>query len=132
MSDTYIKEIEARLENYKERIKALEKLATMLNQQLPRAWQQGSGAPSGGDGKIYFAISDGVAQATGTWPSITPDTFTSDVYDGSSGSLVLVTSSATIYWFDVDALAAAGAIAKCTRNDDDTYIGILETCTDAT
>lgn len=99
-----------------------------MQQQFPRAWQSGGGSGGGGI-KIYYASSDGTAVGTGTWPTFTPGSFISDVYDYSTGAPVLAESSATIYWPYLDALATSGAPVPCVKLDGGGYLGLLEACT---
>ena len=83
----------------------------------------------GGDAKSYYAISDGAAVGSGTWPTFTPGSFTSDVWDMSTGTPELADSDATVLWFSLDALQNAGAPVECVKLSNGSYRGTLEHCT---
>jgi hypothetical protein len=107
-------------------LRAIEALTQAL-----RASQLGSYSGGGGDGpaKVYYASSDGAAVGSGTWPTFSPGSFTSDVYDLSSGSPVLSESAATVYWYSLDALENAGAPVECVPLAGGGWLGLLEHCT---
>jgi hypothetical protein len=88
-----------------------------------------SGTGGGGATKVFWALSDGAAEGGGTWPTITPGSFTSDVYEFVDGELELVEEGAAIYWIYPDALENDGAPVPCVRLVGGGYIGLLEGCT---
>lgn len=57
------------------------------------------GGGSGLSSAYYVAQtpSSGTWAASGTWPSITPGSFTADIYESVAGALNLVTTGATVY-----------------------------------
>lgn len=126
--EPFLSEIEARLEKQRYQLRALEQKVGELIQQIPRAWQQNPGT-GGGDAKSYYAISDGAAVGSGTWPTFTPGSFTSDVWDMSTGTPELADSDATVLWFSLDPLANAGAPVECVKLSNGSYRGTLEHCT---
>ena len=98
----------------------LARAETNIQQTAP-----GSGGGGGGAG-LFWAISDGAAVATGTWPSLTAGTFTSDIRDMTMGS---VATARPVKWYYLDPLMNAGALVLCTQAPDGSYIGLLESCT---
>jgi hypothetical protein len=78
---------------------------------------------------VYFCQpSSSVSGATGTWPSITPASFTADVYQASRATLTKYVTSATIYnWY------AASLDANKTTNvkpdGSGAFVAIAESCT---
>lgn len=82
-----------------------------------------------GLGGLYWCTTPGaVSAASGSWPSLTPQTFTADVYHNEDGAQVLVESAVTVYWWYKDA-AAAGKLVPCLPNADGTYDAIADSCT---
>jgi hypothetical protein len=91
--------------------------------------QGGGGFGGGGAVRSYWCRTPGtVAVATGTWPSLTPTTFTADVYLSDSGALTSFATGATIYWWYKDA-AAANKLVGLLPNGDGTYDARHDSCT---
>jgi hypothetical protein len=98
--------IETRIGQAESKIEYLMRLIADLTQQLRGVQQQTKGvgsayqnvAPGGGGAGAFFCMPSGTfSGASGTWPTLTPASFTADVYQMVSGALTLVTASATIY-----------------------------------
>jgi hypothetical protein len=123
-----VREIERRLSRALRDIDATKAQVRELSQMLPRAWANGDPGADGGGGSLYLTRCPGVAAASGTWPTLTPSSYTADVYDTAGGSLVLVQASATIYWWYLDG-ADEGKLAPVAKNSDGTYYAVLDTCT---
>lgn len=78
---------------------------------------------------VYFCQPSGTPSgATGSWPSITPTSFTADVYMASFGALVKVATGATIYNFYAASLSASKT-CSLIDNRDGTYTVIAQSCT---
>jgi hypothetical protein len=100
------------------------------SQNIPRAWTNNGPSGDGGGGSLCWARTpSSVSAATGTWPSLTPSSFTSDVYRRAGTSLDLVAEAATIYWFYLDA-ADEGKLVPCVRNADGSFDAVLDSCTE--
>lgn len=101
----------------------LARLETMLTQV--------AGGSGGGGGSLssFWCLTPGTGgPATGTWGTITPVTFTADVYQTISGAQSLLVAGATIYWWYNDTYAASKPIPLMS-NGDGTYDAIAEGCT---
>jgi hypothetical protein len=82
-----------------------------------------------------WCVGDGTAHvATGTWPSLSVVTFTSDVYKLVGTTWTSVATSATINWPYKDAMSTtAGKLIPCWPNIDGTsYDAVVESCTKVT
>lgn len=106
------------------RLDTLEQLSRLANGV---AYNWGGG---GGGGQTYFAQtpSSGSWGATGTFPSMTPGSFTADVYRSTSGSLTLVASGATCYCY-YPSSPGTSKIITLGSNGDATYSVLAESCT---
>jgi hypothetical protein len=104
-------QLEARFERLAFQVQALYGQVQALATQIAGVQQQtGGGQQGGGSGTIYWAHTpSSVAAATGSWPTLTPSTFTSDIYVDQAGTLTLAASSQTVRWFYKD-VAAAGSL----------------------
>jgi len=122
-----IREIERRLEQLQHENARLQGLLNETQQSLNRAWMNSPAGGGGGGAGAFWAESPGFAAATGTWPALTPDFDAADVYQDVSGSLVLVATGATIYWWYKDA-STAGKLLMVLPNGDGTYDAILDSC----
>lgn len=69
-----------------------------------------------------------VTGAGGTWPAITPVSFTADVYQIAAGILTMVASSATI-WNGLPASLAASKVCYCLLDGTGDYVVISQSCT---
>ena len=125
--------LELLLKHDEQRLSSLESRAATLEQQgrqpLAQMWQ-------GGGGGIQVAFwtvspSGGVAVSTGNWPTITPQTWTSDVYKDVGGTLTLEATGATIRWFyrDTD---PGNRLVAVQPNGDGTYDALADSCTKVT
>lgn len=77
------------------RADALEQQARATN-GISYNWGGGGGASGH---YVCMTPSSGTFEATGTWPSLTPGSFTADVYKSDSGALVLVAEEADVYCY---------------------------------
>ena len=82
-------------------LRSAQQSARTANQQYPYT------SVGSGGGTFFCQPSGTVSGASGTWPSITPVSFTANVYQGTAGSLTLVTSSATIWNYCAASLVAS-------------------------
>lgn len=115
-------------------------VARKLNDTLERLGraetdiQQRSGGGLGGGGgsePAYWTVGDGLGNAaTGTWPTLTPYTFTADVYKFVGTTQTLVASGVTVNWPYKDPMdTTAGKLMPLKPNDDGTsYDAIEESC----
>jgi hypothetical protein len=112
---------------YRDMLDAQHRLARI--EQMLSQLAAGSGGPSsGGGGSLYWCRTPGsVAAASGTWPAITPSTFTADVYI-DAGGLTLQYSGATIRWFYKDT-EVVNKLVPCMSNNDGTFDAIASSCT---
>lgn len=69
-----------------------------------------------------------VTGATGTWPSLTPISFTADVYQIANGKLTKVVSGATV-WNGLPASLAASKVCYCLADGSGAYVVISQSCT---
>jgi hypothetical protein len=90
--------------------------------------RQGFGGGGGGQGLALWCQGTGVSAATGSWPTLTPSTFTADIYRDVGGTLTLVTSGATVRWFYKDS-SASGKLIAVVPNGDGTFDAISDSCT---
>lgn len=92
--------------------------------------QRGGGAGGGGGASAYYVCmtpASGSWEATGTWPTSTPGSFTADVYKVVGGAHTLVVEDATIY-NDYFASPANSKLVTITPCGDGSF-GILgESC----
>ncbi len=71
----------------------------------------GSQQKGGGGGGLYWAQApSSIAAATGSWPTLTPTSFTSDIYCEVGGTLTLQAAAQTVYWFYKDIAAISSLI----------------------
>lgn len=104
-------------------------------QQLRAVQQQSHGGGgseptlgSGGSGAYFCVPSGTVGGASGTWPSLTPSSFTADVYSMVAGSLTLVTTSATVF-NGFPAGLAAGLVCFVVPDNAGNYVVVTQSCT---
>jgi hypothetical protein len=128
MSQSRELEQEARLKWLDRRLRLAEERIAEALQAIPRAWDSGQGNGGGSTRSYWCRTSGTVAVATGTWPSLTPTTFTADVYVSHSGALASVATGATIYWWYKDT-AAANKLVGLIPNGDGTYDARHDSCT---
>lgn len=112
-----------------ETIRSLLTRAGTLEQQgrqpLAMMWQGGGG---GAVASYWCLTPAGGGPATGTWGTLTPATFTADVYSTVAGAQVAIATGATVYWWYNDTFAANKPMPLMS-NDDGTYDAIAEGCT---
>ncbi len=120
-------DLEARFERQRLLIQALQRQLAALAATPANAV---SGGGSGGGGIVYWArMPSTVAAATGSWPTLSPSTFTSDIYVDVAGTLTLVASSQTVRWFYKDS-AASGSLIPVEPTDNGTaWDAIGNSCT---
>ncbi len=102
-----LRELEARFERLIVDFQAMRGQVAILNNQLQSQQSQGGNQPgSGGSGGLYWAQApSAIAAATGSWPTLTPTSFTSDIYCEVGGTLTLQAAAQTVYWFYKDIAA---------------------------
>ena len=130
MSQARIGEIERRMNGVQRDIAdALSRIAALQQLLNKLANGLGLGGSAGGSTRLHWARVPvgGVDAATGTWPSLSPSSFTSDVYRGG-GSLALVAEDATVYWYYLDG-ADEGSLVPCLPNGDGSYSAVTNSCT---
>jgi hypothetical protein len=117
-----------------QRFKAIGRTLSDVLSRLARVETNLQQIPSGGSGggapvrSYWCRPSAAVAAATGTWPSLTPATFTADVYVSDAGSLASAATGATVYWWYKDGIAA-NKLVGLTPNGDGSYDGRHDSCT---
>ena len=125
-----ILEIERRLEQLRHELGRMQALLTETQQSLNRAWMNSPAGGSGGGGQALWTISPGggIAAATGTWPTLTPTTFTAAIYSDVGGTLTEVTPSATVRWFYKDT-DPGNRLLAVFDNGDGSYDIVVDSCT---
>ena len=105
----------------------LDTLEQDARQPMAMMWQGGG---SGGGGIAYWTKSPtgGVAVSSGNWPTITPQTWTENVYKDVGGTLTLEATSATIRWFFRDT-NPGDRLVPVIPNGDGTYDARGDSCT---
>ena len=106
---TALRELEQRYERLLLSIGDIQAAIGRLQQVAinPPASQPGGG----GNGSVYWAQApSAIAAATGSWPTLTPTSFTSDIYCEVGGTLTLQAASQTVYWFYKDIAAISSLI----------------------
>jgi len=123
-------EIERRQNRDRNRIDDLASTVAELRQLLNKL-ANGLGGGQGGGASTFLhwarIPTGGVDAAAGTWPSLTPSSFTSDVYR-SGPALAIAAEAATVLWFYLDP-ADAGKLVPCIPNADGSFSAILDACT---
>jgi hypothetical protein len=126
MSQSRELEQERRIDMLDRRLRQAEDRVAEALQTLARRFNGGGGVSSDPPHQ-YLARGDGAAQATGTFPSITKDTFASDVLDVTTGDVVA--TAVDVEWWYTDPLTVAGALVWCVKKPDGGFVGVLEQCT---
>jgi hypothetical protein len=121
-------EQERRLNLLDRRLKLAEDRIAEASQAIPRILAGGGGGDGSASRSYWCRTSASVAAATGTWPSLSPATFTADVYVSDGGALVQAATGATIYWWYKDT-AAANKLVGLVPNGDGTYDARHDSCT---
>ncbi len=129
-SEGRIIRLETLMKWVQDRLRSITTRLDSLDNQVRQASgiQYGWGGTGSGGTEIYWAQAPGTGSwaATGTFPSITPDSFTVDVYT-MDGSPTLEEADATIYYHSTATLAAS-SIVVAKKNDDGTYSIINVMC----
>jgi hypothetical protein len=127
--------IESRVKACEEGLEYLKRLIQDLIPQLRAANQQlrnaggGFGGGGGGSQGVFLCIapSSGSWGATGTWPALTPGSFTADVYQAMGTSLDLVVSGATINnWYP--ATPAVSKVIEVSQDGSGAYVTVAQSC----
>ena len=130
MYESRILEIERRLELMRRQMEAMDQKLTALAQHLNAAWRQPWGSGGGGSGTSYWCVSPGFSAATGTWPSITPDTATGvDIYSDVGGSMTLYSAGQDVYWWYKDASTAGKLMMVLPTADGLAWDAVVDSCT---
>ncbi len=112
----------------KDAARTIAELIGRIGRLEDKAAAQGGAASGGGGGAgFYVANNLTLAAASGTWPSITPDSTTADVYTSASGVLTLAKSGATILNWLPDASTPANRQILAS-NGDGTFSLVGESC----
>jgi hypothetical protein len=115
-----LRDVSRELFNTKARLARLEGMISQIN--------QGSGG-GGSSLSSYWCVTPGTGgPSTGTWGTLTPASFTADVYRTEGGEQSLLVEGATIYWWYNDTFAADKPI-PLMNNGDGTFDAIAEGCT---
>jgi hypothetical protein len=128
--------IETRIAAVEQRVEWLIRQVQDLIPQLRAAAQQArsagatyGGSGGGGGGGVFFCLpSSGVSGATGSWPALTPISFTADVYTVAGGTLTLSMASATCWNFFPSPLVASKVVCLAADGTGD-FDAITQSCT---
>jgi hypothetical protein len=102
---------------------------TRLEQQLASIpGGNGGGGGSGQNALFCAGPSSGTIVATGSWPTVTPDSFTSDVYFVQGTSITTLAAGATIYNWYMAALAT-GKVCYVVPDGLGNYVVVSQSCT---
>ena len=128
---TRLRELEARFERLLFDFQGFKaQVASLINQVQTQ--QSGGGGPQngGGGGGLFWAHAPStIAAATGSWATISPTTFTSDIYADVGGTLALQASSQTVNWFYKDSAAINSLIPVEPINGGSAWTAIGNSCT---
>ncbi len=128
--------LESRLIFVEEAIRSLQDVQRQLAQRVGALEQNqwntsgGGGFGGGGGSGVFYcqAPASGSWGATGTWPSLTPGSFTADVYQANGTSLNLIMSSATIKnWYP--ASPANSKVIELQPGGSGAYVTVAQSCT---
>src|SRR5271157_1681211 len=133
MNTHRLENLEARFEQWLPFVRQLiAQVANLANQLQQVQGQTGGGVnPGSGNGAVFWASnrSGAVSAATGSWPTLPPSTFTSDIYVDLAGTLTLVASSQTVRWFYKDSAAANSLIPVEPTDNGTAWDAIANSCT---
>ncbi len=125
-----LQDLEARYERLLLTVQQLSRQIANLANQIQQTQGQSGGGQSGGAGTVYWArMPSAVAAATGSWPTLTPSTFTSNIYADVSGTLVLQATSQTVRWFYKDAGASGSLVPVEPVDSGANWDAIANSCT---
>ena len=127
--------IETRIKAAEDAIEYLRRQIQDLIPQIRAALQQARTASSGfdggggGGGAFYcMAPSSGSWGATGTWPTLTPGTFTADVYQANGSTLAKIATAATVNnWYP--ASPAVSKVIEVAQDGSGAYVTVAQSCT---
>lgn len=129
MSWPIVDELQRRIEDIATKQAQILSRLAQAEQSTNMVWQDQGGGGGGDIVKAYWCTTPAaVPAATGVWPTLTPSTFTADVYADGSGTLAVVAPGSTIRWWYKDA-AAAGKLVPVIPNGDGSYDAIADSCT---
>jgi hypothetical protein len=112
----------------------LKRMLQDLTQQLKAVQQQartassGDGGGGGGAGSFYCLPSSAVGGAAGTWPTLTPASFTADVYQANGAALNLVQASAQCYNF-MPAGLVTSKVVYLSADGQGNFDAVTQSCT---
>ncbi len=125
--------IETRLKASEDAIEYLRRLLQDLIPQIRAANQAARNAggfgDGGGGGQVYLCMApaSGSWAATGTWPALTPGSFTADVYIASGASLTLTSAGATIRnWYP--ASPAVSKVLEVASDGTGGFVTVAQSC----
>ena len=123
-------QLEARFERLRLDLQDCQRKLTTALQQI-RDGQAKYVAPGGGSANSIFwcQAPSAIAAASGTWPDLTPTTFTANIYVDQGGSLNLVASSQTVRWFYFDSAAINTLIPVEPADNGSAWDAIGNSCT---
>lgn len=129
MSWPIVDELQRRIEDLAtKQAQMLSRLAE-TEQSTIKVWMDQGGGGGGSQVKALWCMTpSAVSAATGVWPTLTPHTFTADVYANGSGTLTIVAPGSTVYWWYKDAIAA-GKLIPVIPNADGSYDAVASSCT---
>lgn len=123
-------ELERFTEELSRRLAHAEARIASAEQNVSKLWNNAGGGGGGGTGKAYWckSPSGGIAAATSTWPTLSPASFTADVYQDVAGTLTLFSAGATVYWWFKDT-DSGNRLIPCTANGDGSFDAVANSCT---
>lgn len=125
-----LEQLEARFERLRLDLQDAQRKLTQALQQIRDGQTRYVPTGGGSANAIFWAQApSAIAAATGSWPTLTPSTFTSDIYVDLAGTLTLVAGSQTVRWFYKDT-AASGSLIPVEPTDNGTaWNAIANSCT---
>jgi len=125
-----LNQLEARFERLIADVQALEARMARAEQQIRDTQTGGGGGQGSIGGTVFWArMPSSVSAASGSWPTLTPSTFTSDIYADVGGTLTLQATSQTVRWFYKDA-GSSGSLVPVEPADSGTnWDAIANSCT---
>jgi hypothetical protein len=125
-----LEQLEARFERLRLDLQDTQRKLTQALQQIRDGQARYVPTAGGGANAIFWAHApSAIAASSGSWPTLIPSTFTSDIYVDLAGTLTLVASSQTVRWFYKDS-AANGSLIPVEPTDNGTaWDAIANSCT---
>lgn len=125
-----VEELERRIDELTSRLARSENRLAQTEQSAAKLWGGTTILNSGAANVALWTISpsSGVTAATGVWPTLTPSTWTEDVYSDVGGTLTSVASGATIRWWYKDA-DPGNRLVPVIPNGDGSYDAVADSCT---